>query len=74
MKLKHVLELFQQQTISSFVHLIQLIRSAIQTNQLAEEMWTNLGPYSIYNNQTSTWSFRFRPRDFYTNSCSCAII
>jgi len=67
------LKLFQQQTISSFVHLIQLIRSIIQTNQLAEEMWTNLGPYSTYNNQTSSWSVRFRPRNFYTNFCSCAL-
>jgi hypothetical protein len=64
---------FQEQTISSFVHLIQLIRSAIQTNQLAEGMWTNLGPYSIYDNQTSQWSLTFRPRDFYTNSCSCVL-
>jgi hypothetical protein len=64
---------FEERTISSFVDLIQLIRSSIQTNQIAEEMWTNLGPLSVYNNQTSKWSLRFRPRDFYTNSCSCAL-
>jgi len=66
-------KLFQQQTISSFVHLIQLIRSSIQTNQIADETSTNLGPYSAYNNQTNSWSFTFRSRDFYTNSCSCAL-
>ncbi|CAF0782884.1 unnamed protein product [Adineta steineri] len=63
---------FQQQTINSFIDLIQLIRSLIQTNQLAEELWTNVGPLSIYDNQTLKWSFAFRPRDFYKNSCSCA--
>ncbi len=70
-KIQTRLELFQQRTISSFVHLIQLIRSAIQTNQLAEDMVTNLGPLEKYDNESSTWSFRFRPRDFYTNNCSC---
>ena len=64
---------FQSQTIASFVHLIQFIRTAIQTNQLAEGIWTNLGPFSIYNNKTNQWSLKFRPRDFYTNSCSCAL-
>ena len=64
---------FQSQTIASFVHLIQFIRTAIQTNQLAEGIWTNLGPFSIYNNETNEWSLKFRPRDFYTNSCSCAL-
>ncbi|CAF1043600.1 unnamed protein product [Rotaria sp. Silwood1] len=67
------LKQFQEQTIASFLGLIELIRSSIQTNQLAEETWTNVGPLSIYNNETSKWSFRFRPRDFYTNSCSCAV-
>jgi hypothetical protein len=67
------LELFKQETISSFLHLIQLIRSAIQTNQLVEETWTNAGPFSEYDNQTFSWSLRFRPRDFYTNFCSCAL-
>ncbi|CAF1006039.1 unnamed protein product [Rotaria sordida] len=67
------LKQFEQQTIASFLDLIELIRSSIQTNQLAEEMWTNIGPLSVYNNETSKWSFRFRPRNFYTNSCSCAI-
>jgi hypothetical protein len=63
---------FQQQTISSFIDLIEVIRALIQTNQLAEELWTNVGPLSIYNNQTLTWAFNFRSRDFYRNSCSCA--
>ncbi|CAF3747101.1 unnamed protein product [Rotaria sp. Silwood1] len=65
------LKRFQQQTIASFVNLIELIRSSIDTNQLADETWTKLGPLSIYNNDTSQWSFHFRSRDFYTNSCSC---
>ena len=65
------IELFQQQTSSSFVHLIKLIRAAIQTNQLAEGMTTNLGPVSAYKNESSTWVFNLYPRDFYTNNCSC---
>ena len=64
---------FEEQTISSFIHLIQLIRSSIQINQLAEDMWTNLGPLSVYENETSQWKLTFRSRDFYTNSCSCAL-
>jgi hypothetical protein len=67
------LKLFEKQTINSFIYLVQLIRSSIQTNQLVEEMWTNSGPRSIFNNQTSKWSLHFRSRDFYTNSCSCAL-
>ncbi|CAF4038041.1 unnamed protein product [Rotaria sp. Silwood2] len=67
------LKQFEKQTIASFLGLIELIISSIHTNQLAEETWTNVGPLSTYNNETSKWSFRFRPRDFYINSCSCAI-
>ncbi|CAF0862999.1 unnamed protein product [Adineta steineri] len=67
------LKFFQQQTISSFLHLIQLIRSAIQINQLVEEMYTNVGHVSKYNNDTSTWLIRYKPRSFYTDNCSCLL-
>lgn len=68
------LKQFQQQTIASFLDLIELIRSLIQTNQIAEETWTNVGPVSRYDNVTSRWSLNFRSRDFYANSCSCALL
>ncbi|CAF3985031.1 unnamed protein product [Rotaria sordida] len=64
---------FEKRTITSFVDLIELVRSSIQTNQLADVTWTNVGPLSQYNNETSKWSFRFRSRNFYANSCSCAV-
>ena len=67
------LEWFQKQTISSFVHLIQTMRSILHTNQIAEELFINIGPFSIQNNDTLAWSLRFRPRNFYTNSCSCIL-
>jgi hypothetical protein len=69
---KH-LKQFLQKTIASFVNLIDLIRSSIQTNHLISEMWTNAGPRSVFDNQTSEWSLHFRPRNFFTNSCSCAL-
>jgi hypothetical protein len=67
------LQLFQQQTTSSFIHLIKSIHLAIHTNQLAEGTWTNIRPLSTFNNQTSKWSLGFVARDFYINSCSCAL-
>ena len=67
------LKTFEEQTFSSFVHLIELIRSAIQINQLVEGMWTNVVLYSQYDNETSQWSLGFRSRDFYRNSCSCGL-
>ncbi|CAF1036853.1 unnamed protein product [Rotaria sp. Silwood1] len=67
------LKQFEQQTIASFLGVIELIRSSIQTNQLMDETWTNVGPFTVYNNETSKWSLNFRSRDFYTNSCSCAV-
>ncbi|CAF3313582.1 unnamed protein product [Rotaria sp. Silwood2] len=67
------LKRFEQQTINSFLNLIQLIRSSIKTNQLAEEMLTSTGPSSQFNNETSKWSFFYRSRNYYTNSCSCAV-
>ena len=67
------LELFQQQTVSSFVLLIELIRAAIQTNQLAEGLSTNFGLKPVYDNESSMWSLSFRPRDFYANACSCLL-
>jgi hypothetical protein len=67
------LQLFQQQTTSSFVHLVQLIHSAIHTNQLAEGTWTNIRPFATFNNQTSKWSLGFVAQNLYTNSCSCTL-
>lgn len=67
------LKAFQHRTTSSFVLLIQLIRSAMQINQLAEGLSTNFALIPVYQNETSTWSLRFRPRDFYANSCSCLL-
>ncbi|CAF2716423.1 unnamed protein product [Rotaria sp. Silwood2] len=66
------LKRLEQRTVSSFDSLIQLMRSAIKTNQLAEDMFTATAPTSTYNNKTSRWSFFLRSRNFYTNSCSCA--
>ena len=71
---KRRLEEFKKQTISSFVYLIQLIRSSIQTNQLVEVTSANAGPLAIFNDQTLKWSFHFQPRrTLYTNNCSCAL-
>ncbi|CAF3342143.1 unnamed protein product [Rotaria sp. Silwood2] len=67
------LKRFEQQTINSFLNLIELVRSSIKTNQLVEEMLTNAGPSSQFNNETSKWSFFYRSRSYYTNSCSCAV-
>ena len=67
------LDQFQKQTIATFLDLIDLIRSAIQTNDLVTELWTSAGPSSRFDNDTSKWSLRFRARNFYTNSCSCAL-
>ncbi|CAF0779383.1 unnamed protein product [Rotaria sp. Silwood1] len=68
-----LLKTFQQQTIASFLNLISLVRSSIQNNQLISEMWTNVGPRSVFNSETSNWSIRFAPRNFFTNSCSCGL-
>ncbi|UJR29777.1 hypothetical protein I4U23_017324 [Adineta vaga] len=65
------LKQFQDKTISSFIDLIQLIRLLIQTNQLSEELWTNLGPFATFNNQSQQWLFEYRSRNFYENNCSC---
>ena len=67
------LDQFQKQTIATFLDLIDLVRSAIQTNNLVTELWTSAGPSSRFDNNTSQWSLRFRARNFYTNSCSCAL-
>ncbi|CAF4888015.1 unnamed protein product [Rotaria sp. Silwood1] len=67
------LKRFEQQTIRSFLNLIYLIRSSIKTNQLAEEMMSSTSPASKYINETSKWTFFFRSRHFYTNSCSCGV-
>jgi hypothetical protein len=67
------LERFQRQTIATFLHLMELIRSAIQTNGLVTDLWTSAGPLSRFDNVTSKWSLRFRIRKFFTNSCSCAL-
>ncbi|CAF1354313.1 unnamed protein product [Rotaria sordida] len=67
------LKRFEQQTISSLLNLIQLICSSIKTNQIVEGMFTNAGPKSKYDNETSKWSFYYGPRNYYTNSCSCAV-
>lgn len=72
-ELNRRMKIFQDQTIASFVHLIQLIRSSIQINQLAESLWMNVGPYSQLIDGTSRWNLTFRSRDFYTNACSCAL-
>jgi hypothetical protein len=62
---KHLRQ-FQQETIISFVNLIDLIRSSIQTNHLISEMWINAGPRLPF-------PFHFQSRSFFTNSCSCAL-
>lgn len=67
------LKSFENQTISSVNIIIQLISSAIRTNQLAQDMWTNMRPVSTFDNRTSQWSLHFKQRDFYTNSCSCEL-
>ncbi|CAF0883031.1 unnamed protein product [Adineta ricciae] len=64
---------FEHQIISSFLNLVDLVHSSIKTNRLVTEMFTSDAPVSSFDNQTSTWSLRFRPRRYYSNSCSCAL-
>jgi len=66
------LKRFQQQTKTSFINLIELIRSSIQTNNLVTDVSTNADIKVIKSNQTS----KFIPKLFYrklnNRSCSCA--
>ncbi|CAF1092079.1 unnamed protein product [Adineta steineri] len=66
------LKLFQQQTIASFVNLIQLIRSSIQTNRLITDLLNDAGFSPNFNNKTSKWSPIFYYRNIDNSSCSCA--
>ena len=67
------LEQFKRQTIAAFLNLIELVRSTIQANGLVTELWSSAGPISRFDEKTSTWSLRFRARQFFNNSCSCAL-
>jgi hypothetical protein len=66
------LKLFQQQTITSFVNLIELIRSSIQTNRLVTDLLNDAGFSPNFNNKTSKWSPIFYYRNIDNSSCSCA--
>ncbi|CAF4170082.1 unnamed protein product, partial [Adineta steineri] len=64
---------FKQQTITSFVNLLELIRSSIQTNLLVTDLLTTTGFSYLTNKQTLKVSPRFYSRNLGSNSCSCAI-
>ncbi|CAF0883127.1 unnamed protein product [Adineta ricciae] len=62
---------FQQRTVSSFTHLLELVRSSIQTNRLVADLLTTTGFSYLLNKQTMTYSPRFYSRNI--GNCSCAI-
>ncbi|UJR20154.1 hypothetical protein I4U23_023286 [Adineta vaga] len=64
------LKQFQQQTITSFSNLLELIRSSIQTNRLVTDLLTTTGFSNLFNKQTSRWEPRFYSRNI--GNCSCA--
>jgi hypothetical protein len=63
---------FEQQTIASFVNLLELIRSSIQTNRLVSSLLNDVGLSSSFNKLTSKWSPILHYRDVENSSCSCA--
>ena len=67
------LKQFQQQTIASFINLLELIRSSIRTNELVSDLLTTTGFSYLFDNRTSKWQPRFRHRALYNSSCSCAL-
>ncbi|CAF1564746.1 unnamed protein product [Adineta ricciae] len=61
---------FEQQTVTSFVNLLELIRSSTQTNRLVTELLTTTGFSNWFNKQTGRWEPRFYSRNI--GNCSCA--
>ena len=66
------LKRFQQQTKTSFINLIELIRSSIQTNNLVTDVSTNADIKVIKSNQTSKFISKLFYRKLNNRSCSCA--
>lgn len=66
------LKQFEQQTITLFANLIELIRSSIQTNRLVSDLLHDIGISPNLNSKTSKWSPVFYYRNINSSSCSCA--